>query len=166
MMLRVFGILLLALTSCGYHLVGQGEGVIPKSATQLWVVSVGGGDANRLLPILVRRSLLQREHLTWVSDDNISDTTVEIRLENMSEALVATAFDAAGLASQYRLTVSGSARMVYRGKEVWHSDAIAVGGDIFAAGGVVAIESQRAEMGQRLRQQWADLMVRQMYSTF
>jgi len=153
-------------SACGYHLIGQsGEtSVIPKGATELVVIAVGGGGDN-LLPV-ARKMLTQREGLALASRETAGDTAVELRIEQASESLTATSFDTAGIANQYRLTVTGAVRLIYQNEEVWHSELITVAGDLFATGGSVAIEAQKERLAQSLRKQWSEKMIQQLHSGF
>lgn len=157
--------LILGLNACGYHLVGQGEGsgVIPKDASQLVVVA--SANAGKLLTVF-RQKLGQSGDIAVVNMDEAMDDAIVIRMEGVSETMAASAFDASGLANQYRVTISASLRVLQSGKELWKSESINTSGDVFAAGGAVAIEAQKQRVLQSLRDEWAQKALGRLRSGF
>jgi len=155
--------LALALSACGYHLVGQGgdSGVIPEDATQVVVA----GNAGKLLRVF-RQKLAQTGDVPVVGADEAMDDAVEIRMEDLSESMTASAFDASGIANQYRVTISASLRVLRSGKELWVSEAISVSGDVFVTGGAVAIEAQKERVSEALRDEWAQKALGSLRSGF
>jgi len=159
---------MLSLSACGYHLVGQGgEGVIPEDATQ--VIVSASGNAGQLLSAF-RQKIAQSSDVPVVNaKDARNDATgnsVEIRLEHSSESMNASAFDAAGIANQYRVTISASLYVSQSGKELWRSGNISVSGDVFATGGVVAIEAQKQRVAKDLRAEWVQKALGRLRSGF
>jgi len=146
-------ILALGLSACGYHLVGQGgdAGVIPEDATQ--VVVMATGNSGKLLRVF-RQKLAQSSDVPLVSAKDALDDAVEIRLENVAESMSASAFDASGIANQYRVTISASLRVLQSGKELWASEVMSVSGDVFVSGGAVAIEAHKERVSEALRDEW------------
>ncbi|MDQ6956038.1 MAG: hypothetical protein Q9M21_02460 [Mariprofundaceae bacterium] len=153
----------LTLSACGYHLVGQGgdSGVIPEDATQVVVV----GSAGKLLR-LFRQKLKQSSDVPVVRADEATDDAVEVRMEKASETMSASAFDASGIANQYRVTVSASLRVLQSGKELWVSEVISVSGDVFVTGGAVAIEAHKERVSEALRDEWAQKALGRLRSGF
>lgn len=157
--------LMLGLNACGYHLVGQGKGsgVIPKDASQ--VVVVATANAGKLLTVF-RQKLAQSGDIPVVNMNEAMDDAIVIRMEHVSETMTGSAFDASGLANQYRVTVSASLRVLKSGKELWKSESINTSGDVFATGGAVAIEAQKQRVSQALRDEWAQKALGRLRSGF
>jgi len=157
----------LILSACGYHLVGQGgtSDVVPKDAVVLQVQMLSGDDA-RLLAV-AEKSLVQRMALPLLKQtDDSTEAVLNVYIEAANESMVATSFDSAGVANQYRLTISGNMRVLYQDKERWQSGVITVQGDVFAAGDAVAIEAQRESVAKSLRKAWVQKVLQRMYSGF
>jgi len=155
--------LALALSACGYHLVGQGDGTgaIPVDASQIVVV----GNTGKLLT-LFRQKLKQSSDVPVVNMKEAMDNAVQIRMEHASENMTVSAFNASGIANQYKVTVSASLRMLQSGKELWKSEVISTSGDVFATGGAVAIEAQKERVLQDLRDEWAQKALGRLRSGF
>lgn len=162
-------VLILGLNACGYHLVGQGEdsGVIPKDASQVAIIAAA--NAGKLSSVF-RQKLVQSGDIPVVNIDQVMDDAtshaVEIRMEQVSEAMTVSAFDTSGIANQYRVTISGSLRVLQSGKELWVSESIRVSGDVFATGGAVAIEAQKERVLQSLRDEWSQKALARLRSGF
>jgi len=156
-------LLMLTLNACGYHLVGQGEGsgAIPDNASQVVVI----GNTGKLLA-LFRQKLLQSSDVPVVNMKEAMDDAIQIRVEHISETTTVSAFDASGIANQYRVTVSASLRILQSGKELWKSGVISTSGDVFATGGAVAIEAQKERVLQDLRDEWAQKALGRLRSGF
>ena len=155
----------LLLSACGYHLVGHGDsGVIPADADQVMIVLVGRDDA--LLQPSFKQALKQSEGLPIVSAEQATADVVEVHLENISEQLVATAFDTSGIANQYRLSLSAAVRVLQSGKEIWASGNMTVSADVFATGGSAEIEAQKVSVAKSLREEWVRKAVARLRSGF
>ncbi|MDQ6967915.1 MAG: hypothetical protein Q9M14_04455 [Mariprofundaceae bacterium] len=157
--------LVLGLSACGYHLVGQGDssGVISKDVTQ--VVLVAADQRGKLFSVF-RKKLARSYDVPIVRASEAMPDAVEIRMENMAETMTASAFDSSGIANQYRVSISGVLRVVQSGKELWVSEAISVSGDVFATGGTVAIEAQKERVLQDLRDEWVQKALGRLRSGF
>jgi len=155
----------LGLSACGYHLVGQGgdAGVIPEDATQ--VVVMATGNSGKLLRVF-RQKLAQSGDVPLVSSKDADSDAVEIRMEYVSESMSASAFDASGIANQYRVTISASLRVLQSGKELWASEVISVSGDVFVSGGAVAIEAHKERVSEALRDEWVQKALGRLRSGF
>ncbi len=156
----------LLLSACGYHLVGQGgtSDIVPKDAVALQVQMLSGDDA---LLAVAEEALAQRMALPLLKQGNeLNDGVLEVYIEHAQESMVATSFDASGVANQYRLTISGNMRILYQNKERWQSGVMAVQGDVFATGDAVAIEAQRESVAKSLRIEWVQKVLQRMYSGF
>ncbi len=158
-------IFMLTLNACGYHLVGQGgdSGVIPDDATQIVVLATGGD--GKLLSRF-RQKLAQSGDVPVVSSSKATDDAVEVRMEHVSESMTASAFDASGIANQYRVTIAASLRVLQSGKELWVSDVVSVSGDIFVVGGAVAIEANKERVSEALRDEWVQKALGRLRSGF
>ena len=157
-------LLSLLLSACGYHLVGQGDGagVIPADAQQVVIV---GGD-NESLKSVFTQTFKQSMDLPVVHASEADAHTAEIHLENISEQLNATAFDASGIANQYQLTISAGLRVLQGGKELWSMPSMAVSADVFATGGSAEIEAQKVSVAKSLREEWARKAMARLRSGF
>ena len=158
----------LCLNACAYHLVGQGGGgisdVIPQGVTHFRVLQSGQEDeeVQRILSVF-----FQDKAGLAIADKTCDDAQVlMVHIEQDKETWSATSFDVNGVANQYRLSFLAQISLVYRGKEVWRSSLPVVSGDVFAAGGAVSIETQRASLQTSLRQQWLQRLHQQMQSGF
>ncbi len=161
-------LLALCLNACAYHLVGQGDGgvpdVIPQGATHFRIVQSRQADEalQRMLS-----AFLQDKVALMVADTVQDDAHVlVVHIEQEKETWAATSFDANGVANQYRLSFLAQVSLMYQGKEQWRSSLPAISGDVFAAGGAVSIEVQRASLKTSLRQQWLRRLKQQMQSGF
>jgi len=157
--------LALGLSACGYHLVGQGgdAGVIPENTTQ--VVVVGTGNAGKLLRVF-RQKLVQSGDVPIVSSKDAGSDAVEVRMEHASETMTASAFDASGIANQYRVTISASLRVLQSGTELWKSEVMSVSGDVFVSAGAVAIEAHKERVSEALRDEWVQKALGRLRSGF
>jgi len=148
----------MALSSCGYHLVGHGDnaGVIPADVETVSLQATNEA-AKALLPELKRRFMAKGSRsyaLVDVGKAEDADAHADIRLEQVSEQYVASAYDATGVATQYRLTISGNIRIYRSGKLLWESGAISESGSVFVVGGPVGSEASRSRIQRDLRKQW------------
>jgi len=162
--------LAMALTSCGYHLVGHGDsaGVIPADVKTVSLQATSES-AKLLMPELRHRFSTQSDgsyELVDVSSVEDSDLHVAIRLEQASESFVPSAYDSSGIATQYRLTISGSIRIYRSGKVIWESGTISESGDVFVTGGPSGVEASRSRIQRDLRKQWVTLAWSRLSSGF
>jgi outer membrane lipopolysaccharide assembly protein LptE/RlpB len=149
----------MALASCGYHLAGHGDGagVIPADVKTVSLQATNA-TAETLMPELKRHFLTKRDkgyELVDADKAKDSETHADVRLEQASERFVPTAYDATGVATQYRLIISGNIRIYRSGKLLWESGAISESGDVFVTGGPVGVEASRSRIQRDLRKQWA-----------
>jgi outer membrane lipopolysaccharide assembly protein LptE/RlpB len=151
--------LAMVLTSCGYHLVGHGDGtsVIPADVKTVSLQATNA-TAETLMPELKRHFLSKSNRgyeLVDIGKAQDSEAHADVRLEQASERFVPIAYDATGVAIQYRLIISGNIRIYRSGKLLWESGAISESGDVFVTGGPVGVEASRSRMQRDLRKQWA-----------
>ena len=153
-MIRVFLPILMLLTSCGYHLVGQGGGVgvIPADVRTLSII--GSGEAQQVLSPLRQR--LSSESFSLIEHDNIADEEhhATLRLHLSPHTYNPSAYDVAGVAIQYRMVLSGSLKVDRAGKVIWQSGTIQRWGDVFVSGDPTSIEASRERLLRDLRKQW------------
>ena len=160
----------LILGSCGYHLVGHGDGagVIPADVKTVSLQATNAV-AETLLPELKRHfSTKGDKGYELVDADKIHDAEVhvDVRLEQASEQFSPSAYDRSGVATQYRLTISGNIRIYRSGKLLWESGAISESGDVFVTGGPVGVEASRSRIQRDLRKQWATRVWSRLSSGF
>jgi len=145
--LLLFAVLIL--TACGYHLAGHGRGVIPADVR---VLEVSGttkpGDE---LLFLWRRYV--RSHAVGFTVAS-SGADAELRLDHVTESFSPVTFDAAGVATSYRMRLAAEISLWRRGKLVWSSGSIAVTGDVFAVGGPASITASRDRLRRDLNRKW------------
>ncbi len=151
--------LAMVLTSCGYHLVGHGggAGAIPADVKTVSLQATNA-TAETLMPELKRHFLTKSDRgYELVDADKTHDPEAhaDVRLEQASERFVPSAYDTTGVATQYRLVISGNIRVYRGGKLLWESGAISESGDVFVTGGPVGIEASRSRIQRDLRKQWA-----------
>jgi len=147
-------LLTLSLGSCGYHLVGHGDGsggAIPADVT---VISLVGNAESKLLSQLRQR--LQSDRYAIIDASDIDDQTEHAMLHINIAALSFTpsAYGATGIATQYRMVFTGSLMLVKEGETIWQSGAISRQGDVFVAGGPTSIEASRERLLEDLHKQW------------
>lgn len=146
----------LLLSSCGYHLVGHGDGsgVIPEDVMTLSVEA--SGVASQQMAVLLKRQLSASDHYKVVSPDEVIDEQAHavMRIEQASETFVPSAYDQSGLATQYRMTIQANVRLFRQGEKLWESGVISKYDDVFVAGGPAGIESSRKRSREDLQKEW------------
>ena len=147
-------LLTLSLNSCGYHLVGHGDdadGAIPADVKAISLI--GNADAQLISQL---RQRLQSDRYAIIDANDINDKAAHAMLHINLSALSFTpsAYDAAGIATQYRMVFTGSLMLVREGKTIWQSGAISRLGDVFVAGGPTSIEASRERLLKDLHKQW------------
>lgn len=171
MMFRtLFIVTSLMLASCGYHLTGHGDGadVIPADVKTVSLQATNE-TAETLMPELKRHFLTkggEGYELVDVDKTHDPETHAEVRLEQVSERFVPSAYDTTGVAIQYRLIISGNILVYRSGKLLWESGAISESGDVFVTGGPVGVEASRSRIQRDLRKQWASRAWNRLNSGF
>jgi len=142
------------LAACGYHLAGHGEGrsAIPPDVRTL---SIQAAPASKEFVPLLRQRILAESHGYSVTD-NPADPThhAVLRMNHRPERFVPVAYDAVGVATQYRLAISGEIAVYQQGKVIWQSGLVTVQGDVFTTGGPASIEASRRRLADDLRDEW------------
>jgi len=165
----IFRLLLAAtlmLTSCGYHLVGHGTmTVIPEGVTTASLETMETGNAKILLSEL--QYLWQKKNnLPALSDQKTGAEHVTLRIENVTVSFVPAAFDASGLAIQYRLNISGVLNMYQQDALIWGSGVVMESADIFEGSDPSATEAERSRQTEQLNQEWAKDALSRLRSGF
>jgi len=140
----------LLVSSCGYHLAGQGRGAVPEDVHSIAVIAAGE-QARELLPAMQRLVRDKEDNFTLAEAD---ESDAQLNLEGVSEAFNPIAFDASGVAVTYRLTLSGSLSLWQKGEKIWESGAISTDGDVFVVGDPASTEALRKRLKQDLQKQW------------
>ena len=163
MSMKVLVVLLsLLVSSCGYHLAGQGRGVVPDDVRSIAVIAIGE-QARELLPAMQRLVRDRKEDFSLAEAD-ASDA--QLHLEGVNETFSPIAFDASGVAVTYQLTLSGSLSLWQKGEKIWDSGAVSVNGDVFVVGDPASTEALRKRLKQDLQKQWVRNAWRALSSGF
>jgi outer membrane lipopolysaccharide assembly protein LptE/RlpB len=139
------------LVSCGYHLAGQSEGVIPPDVHSLTIIAEGE-DARPMIPVFHRHLLAKGREYRIVEN---AGADAELRIGRVRESFRPVAFDVTGIAIAYNYTLRAELALWRAGKRLWSSGLIQVQGDVFAEGGPASIEASRERVTEDLRKQWA-----------
>ena len=168
-MLRHFNIALLVgilmLSGCGYHLVGHGggSGAIPDDVTTVTVT--GNIDGEQLARL---RRQLQSERYRLVGNAVVADQTHHaiVSVHMNAPIFSPSAYDISGVATQYRMTITGALQVDQNGQTIWQSGPIQRQGDVFVTGGPVSIEASKQRLQQDLRKQWLNDAIGRLRSGF
>jgi len=156
---------LLSLAGCGYHLVGHGggAGAIPADIT---TVTVAGNAEAGLLSRL--RQQLQSDRYAMVDSRAVTDkahhATVLIHMSALT--FTPSAFDISGVATQYRMTITGEVQVDIDDKTIWQSGPIQRQGDVFVTGGPTSIEASKQRLQKDLSRQWISDAIGRIRSGF
>jgi len=159
-------LLALSLGSCGYHLVGHGDGTGGAIPADVKAISlVGNADAALLSQL---RQHLQSDRYAIIDAKDIDNLATHAMLHiNISPLrFTPSTYDASGIATQYRMIYTGSLMLVKEGKTIWQSGAISSQGDVYVAGGPTSIEASRERLLQDLHKQWLSDAVGRIRSGF
>ena len=152
--------------AAGYHLVGHGDGmkVIPADVRTLSIV--GSGDTEQLLASLRQR--LKSDSYSLIEHDDVADQEhhATLRLHVSPAAYNPSAYDAAGVAIQYTMLLSGSLQLDQKGEILWQSGTIQRQGDVYVAGDPSSIEASRERLLRDLRKQWLQDAIGRLRSGF
>ena len=140
------------MSACGYHLVGHGDtpGAIPPDVNVVAVM--GAGEAQKYVPTL--RSKLTAADYTVISSEVKTQAQAVVRLTHNRELFVPSAYDRAGVATQYRMTLSGSVDVEQEGRVIWQSGPIVVQDDVYVTGSLASIEAARQRLKEDLGKEW------------
>jgi len=156
----------LYLNACGYHLVGQGKSlVMPASVVSASLESTSNQEGKPLLREL--RILWEKnEYLPPLQDEEFSQKHVVMRVEQSSQSFHAIAFDASGIALQYRLQLSASLNMYQEGNLIWQSGLVSVAANMYEASDPSVVEAEKTKLTAQLQQQWANQVMASLQSGF
>jgi len=148
----LIAVLAFFVSSCGYHLVGQGDGqgAIPEDVES--IAMQARDEVARPLAEGLRRQLEIGDGYHFVKTKRGADA--EIWIEKASETFVPSAYDSKGIASQYRMTLRAGVVIHRDGKKIWGSGVISVSGDVYVAGGPAGIEASRQRIRRDLQKEW------------
>jgi outer membrane lipopolysaccharide assembly protein LptE/RlpB len=165
-MMRILLPVLMLLSSCGYHLVGHGDGadVIPADVRTLSIV--GSGESQQLLVPLRQRLSSESFSLIEHGDSTDEEHHATLRLHIVPVAFNPSAYDAAGVATQYNMVISGSLQVDRKGEIIWQSGPIQRQGDVYVAGDPTSIEASRERLLRDLRKQWLQDAIGRLRSGF
>jgi len=138
-----------ALNNCGYHLAGQGRGVMPEDVS---IVKITGVDKSADNLLSAWRRYVGDHARGFIVGKNNADA--ELRLGAISESFTPASFDASGVAVSYRFSRSGSISLWRKDVRIWSSGTISVQGDVFAVGGPSSIEASKTRLRHDLNRQW------------
>lgn len=155
-------VLAVSLAGCGYHLAGHGGRivVIPEDVHTI-VVRTTGADAAMLAQSLMTLMQAGSDYTVLRASDPKAQgvDAVELDIENVSSSFVPSAYDRNGYAIQYRLSLSGSVRLVRGDTMLWNSGPIAASTDIYVqgAGGAGSLQASLSQdrAKQDMRDEWA-----------
>jgi len=154
------------MTSCGYHLVGHGTmTVIPEGVTTASLEAMQGGNAKNLLTEL-QYQWQQKTDLPALVKEKVGAEHVTLRIENASASFAPAAFDASGLAIQYRVRISAVLNMYQHDELIWGSGAVLESADIFEASDPSFTEAERTRLTEQLNQEWAKDALTRLRSGF
>jgi len=156
---------LLMLNGCGYHLAGHGNTVGAIAADVRTVSVVGNAEKS----LLVRfRQQLHSDAYTIVTDGDVADPEHHaiVHVNVPAPSFTPSAFSSAGVATQYRMILTGSVDVARQGKTVWQSGNIQRRGDVFVTGGPTSIEASRERLLKDLSKQWLNDAVSRLRSGF
>lgn len=160
-------IITLLLNGCGYHLVGHGdgEGAIPADVATLSLIVAGSPD--RMLEQMLRQRL-NTDKYALINQQAVIDQQnhANLRIILSPVSYIPSAYDVAGVATQYRMTLSGSLILLRQGKSVWKSGLIQRQGDVYVTGGPTSIEASRERLLEDLRKLWVSDAIGRLRSGF
>jgi len=156
---------LLMLASCGYHLVGHGNGSGAIPADIKTVSISGNADATLLSQF---RQRLHSEQFVIIDADSVTDRSRHASVVINMSPLVFTpsTFDANGAATQYRMMMAGSISIEQDNDTLWQSGLIQRQGDVFVTGGPTSIEASRQRLQDDLSKQWLNDAIGRIHSGF
>jgi len=143
--------LCLLLSACGYHLMGMGRGVVPADVQVVRNVDAGNGDQ------FVRQWIAYvRDHASYnvVGAESDQQVDAELHVSKLTESLAPITFDASGIVTVDRLTLSGEISLWRDSERIWNSGTISAYEDVDVSGGPTAIESAKTRIRSDVETQW------------
>lgn len=142
----------LLLSACGYHLMGTGRGAVPADVQVVRVVNSGNSDRFGTAWVSFMRDHASGYRIISASSEDKADA--ELHVGKLSESLVPITFDASGLETVDRMTLSGELSLWRDGESVWNSGPVSAYEDVNVTGGPTAIESAKRRIRSDLETQW------------
>jgi len=159
-------LLALSLSACGYNLVGHGggSGAIPADVKTVSIAVYG--DNQKVLSLFRQALASDSFTLTESSDVDDSESHAVLRINLAPLLFVPSAYDVAGVATQYRMTYAGALLVQRDGKQLWQSGRIQRTGSVYVTGGPASIEASRERLLRDLRKQWVSDALGRLRSGF
>jgi len=164
-------LLALALHGCGYHLVGHGDSSSGAIPADVKLLSLAGNAQPAIL--LALRQRLHSDRYAIVDSNGIEAnktaneaTFAMLHINTAPLQFTPSTFDAAGLATQYRMIISGSLLLERQGETIWQSGTIQRQGDVFVSAEPTSIDASRKRLLRDLRKQWVSDAVGRIRSGF
>ncbi len=145
----------LLLSGCGYHLVGHGDGIATIPSDVKTVSLIVRGSADPQVRSMLNQQLTSDQYILIEPQDVIDQEGHANLHVNVSPlGFYPSAYDAAGVATQYRMVFSGSLTIMRGDKAIWQSGLVQRQGDVYVTGGPTSIEASRERLLEDLRKQW------------
>ncbi|MDQ6966181.1 MAG: hypothetical protein Q9M23_04570, partial [Mariprofundaceae bacterium] len=149
--LSLFLLPCLLLSACGYHLMGMGQGVVPTDVQVVRVIGAGGDErfSENLLAFM-------RDNANYkvIGGASEQEADAELHVSRLSESLATITYDASGIATVDRMSLTGEMSLWQENARIWHSGTISAYEDVDVAGGPTAIESAKTRIRSDLETQW------------
>ena len=159
-------LLTLSLSACGYNLVGHGggSGAIPADVKTVSLAVYGD---NQKVLSLFRQGLVS-DSFTLIESADVEDSKshVVVRINLAQLLFVPSAYDIAGVATQYRMTYAGVVSVQRAEKQLWQSGRVQRTGSVYVTGGPASIEASRERLLRDLRKQWVSDALGRLRSGF
>jgi len=147
----VIALICLMLSSCGYHLMGMGRGVVPEDVQVVRVVGAGGNERFMSSWLSYVRDNALYNVIAAASDQ---EAGAEMHVGRLAESMAPITYDASGIITVERMTLSGEVSLWRNNESIWDSGAISVFEDIDVTGSPTAIESAKTRIRSDLETQW------------
>jgi hypothetical protein len=131
------------------------------AGAQAIVVHASGADASVLAQSLMTLMQSGSDYTVLRAGDPKARgvSAVELDIENVSSQFVPSAYDSNGYAIQYRLSLSGSMRLMQGDTVLWNGGTITASTDVYVqgSGGAGSLQASLSQdrAKREMRQQWA-----------
>jgi len=143
--------LCLLLSACGYHLMGMGQGVVPADAKVVRLIGAGGDErfTSDMLAFL-------RDNASYsvISASSEKQADAELHLSKLTESLSPITYDASGIVTVDRMSLTGELSLWRDNEQIWQSGTVSAFEDVDVSGGPTAIESAKSRIRSDLQTQW------------
>jgi len=151
MRLLSFFTLCLLLSSCGYHLMTMDRGVVPDDVQVVRIMGAGGNDHFLRKFQAYARGKASYE-IVRASAESRADA--EIHIGSLNESIPPISFDASGIVTVVRMSLSSDIKLWRDSELIWSSSPISVFEDVNVSGGPAAIEAAKRRIRSDLEEQW------------